>query len=237
MPNRTKHIIYCVLLFVGSLQLLAQEPIYERHFEDDFKSRYSSRKYNYEGDVEVKDELVNRDGTFSKYENETPKEREENNSTVTSFGNDFLTWVFIIILIIAVVFIIYNVMNEGQTSLFSRGKFRKINTKEITIETIDQTDIQALIHSAEAQGDYRLAIRYYYLLVLKSLSIKNIIKYEEDKTDSDYLGEMGQHTYSTSFAKTAYLYNYVWYGEFLINQQQYGKAKNNFETFLTSLGR
>jgi len=231
----SKHIIFCLFLALCSLQLMAQEPPYERHFDDDFKSRYSSRKYNYEGDINVENELRPTDGKFSEYKDMKPKEREENNSNSVQVGGNVLTWIFVIILIIAVIYVVYNVMDEGQGGFFSRGKFRKINSQEINVNNIEETDLQALITSAEDQGDFRLAVRYQYLMVLKTLSVKNAIKYEDDKTDSDYLNEIGLKPYSSSFAKTAYLYNYVWYGEFLLNQQQYGKAKNSFETFLKSV--
>ena len=220
---------------MSSLSLFAQEPEYNRSFDEDFKSRYEGRKYNYEGDAEVKRELTLNDGEFAEYENTTPREREENNSTFGGFTGGLLNWVFIIILVLAVVFVMYNIMSDGETGLFSRKKFRKIQTKEINGSNIEETDIESLISSAEKEQDFRLAVRYYYLLVLKTLSLKNVIKYEDDKTDTDYLNEIGTQTYNNSFAKTAYLYNYVWYGEFPLNQQQYGKAKNSFENLLKTV--
>lgn len=234
MPSFFRHIILIVLI-LGAFSVNAQEPVYERHFDDDFKSRYSNGKYDYDGDVEVKNELETTDGKFSEYENITPKEKEENNSTINTVGGNLLTWIFIIILIIAVVYVLYSVMNEGQSGLFTKGKSKKIESPEINVNTIAETDLLALISSAEEQGDFRLAVRFLYLLVLKTLTIKNVIKYEDDKTDSDYLSEIGQQSYSSSFAQTAYLYNYVWYGVFLLNQQQYGKAKNSFENLLKNV--
>ena len=71
-----------------------------------------------------------------------------------------------------------------------------------------------------------------YLLVLKTLTINNHIKFEDDKTNAQYLNELKEKPFSQGFSYVSYLYNYIWYGEFSLEAAQYTKAKNNFTSLL-----
>lgn len=55
---------------------------------------------------------------------------------------------------------------------------------------VQSENIGELIASAVKDGDFRLAIRYYYLQLLRQLNQKELIKYEFQKTNSEYLNEI-----------------------------------------------
>ena len=214
---------------------LVQEPQNERVFEDGFKERYSGKKYDYEGKKAVTQSNHN-NGSGSGYSEDSPYLEEENNSNQTSLNFNPINWIFIIILIAAVLYLAYTLLNDGSSGLFnSRSQKKLANYGEITAENIEHADVQSLINDAENNNDYRLAVRYYYLLVLKTLTIKNYIKFEDDKTNADYLNEIESMKFSKGFAYTSYLYNYIWYGEFPLNTEQYKTAKGNFQDFLNQV--
>ena len=134
------------------------------------------------------------------------------------------------------VYLLYILFNEGSSGLFSsRGNNKLKNYGEITSETIDNIEVQTLIDNAERDQDFRLAIRYYYILVLKTLSLKKLIIFEDDKTNSEYLNEIAHLKFSNHFAYTSYLYNYIWYGEFPLSTDQYNIAKQSFNTLLNDV--
>lgn len=219
-------VLCCFWLQVSDAQ---NEP--KRVFDEDFKERYNNEKFNYEG-KEVVRYTRRGSGEFEEFENKKTEIDEENNEE--EFTGDvprfqFLNWIFVIALILAVIYLAYILINEGGTSLFSSKKNTEITTHEdFSVENIEQTDIESLITSAEKNGDYRLAIRFYHILVLKRLSLKNFIKLEEDKTNEEYFYEVKQQGFSNDFKFTSYLYDYIWYGEFPINLKQYQTAKENF---------
>ena len=205
-----------------------QQPQTERHFNDGFKDSYSGRKYNYEG-KEAVGSKSSKKGKSSKYSENKPYVKEENATDNFSFNFNAFNWLFIIILIIAVIFLAYTLLNDGRSSLFSSRKDEKINSYgEITADNIAHADIKSLIDNAEKKNDYRLAIRYYYLLVLKQLTLKNLITYADDKTNADYINAMTSQKFSKDFAYTSYIYNYTWYGEFSLDVKQYELAKSSF---------
>lgn len=209
-----------------------QEPEQIRQFDDHFKDRYSGRKYNYEG-KKIVTETPGGSGKYEDYENIKPNIEEQNDSDSFNINLSPLNWLFYGALAFAVLYLVYILFNEGGSGLFSTKQHKKINSyDEITAENIENTDINFLIKNAESSNNYRLAIRYYYLLVLKNLSLKNYIKFEDDKTNAEYLNEINDKPFSSKFAYTSYLYNYIWYGEFPLNTDQYNKAKSNFTTLL-----
>ncbi|MFD1163430.1 hypothetical protein [Hwangdonia seohaensis] len=234
--NRLYIIIFLLLSVTSSQSVFGvstvQEPEYIRKFDDDFKARYSSRKYNYEG-REIVNQTPSGSGKYEDYKNGKPTQKDENNADGFSINLGPFAWLFYLALAVAVIYLVYVLLNEGGTGLFSTKQNRKLtHYEDITAENIENADIDTLILNAEKDHDFRLAIRYYYLLVLKTLSIKNHIKFEDDKTNAEYLNEISEKPFSKKFAYASYLYNYIWYGEFPLNTDEYNKAKHNFTTLL-----
>ena len=95
-------------------------------------------------------------------------------------------------------------------------------------ELIKNEDLSLLIQDAIAQKNYRLAIRYYYLLVLQKLSKHNIIDWQQQKTNEDYIKEIQSNKLKDKFATSTYLYDFVWYGNFEINELEFSKAQIEF---------
>jgi len=234
------HIIVFILFVFANPQSVFsvtafEEPEQIREFEKDFKDRYSSRKYNYEG-KEIEGQTQSGSGKYEDFKNGKPAQKEENNSDSFSINLGPFVWLFYLALAVAVIYLVYILLNEGAGGLFSTKQNRKLNNYEdITAENIENADINTLIQNAEKDNDFRLAIRYYYLLVLKTLSIKNFIKFEDDKTNAEYLNELNETPFNKKFAYASYLYNYIWYGEFPLNTNDYNKAKSNFVTLLNQV--
>ena len=212
-----------------------QTPESIRTFDADFKERYDSNKFNYEG-IEIVTETPSGSGKYEDYKKAEDLRKERNNSDSLSINLGPLSWLFYIAIAFAVLYLVYILLNEGGTGLFTSNRNKAINTyEEITAENIENADIHTFIKNAENDNDYRLAIRYYYLLVLKTLSLKDHIKFEDDKTNNEYLIEVSDKPFSKDFAYTSYLYNYIWYGEFPLNTAKYNKAKSNFSNFLNQV--
>jgi len=89
-------------------------------------------------------------------------------------------------------------------------------------------DINALIIEAIKQQNYRLAIRYYYLLSLKKLSQSHIISWQQQKTNEDYISEIEATNLRADFTNITRIYDYVWYGEFDIDALKFEMLKSQF---------
>ena len=139
------------------------------------------------------------------------------------------------ILIGFVVYMIVRVIlkKEGMWILGRSGK--KIAGTDITTENIHELDFSKLTEETKRDGNYRLAVRYYYLWVLKKLSNREIIDWHWDKTNSDYLYEIKDNVLRKDFEYLSYLYDHSWYGEFPIDSDAFAKAEKAFLKTLNTL--
>ncbi len=117
-------------------------------------------------------------------------------------------------------------LNPGARLLKSKEKPDVFFTEEE--EIIKSKNIKKLIDKALKNNDYRLAVRYYYLLILRNLTDAELIEYEFDKTNTDYFSEITSEAINKNFQKATVLYDYIWYGNFEVTENDYLKAQNTF---------
>lgn len=119
-------------------------------------------------------------------------------------------------------------IGENVSAIFKKNSsgIIDINLSEDHIELVD---LDALLHTALAEKDFRLAIRYRYLKALKILSQKGIINWHFEKTNWDYLKEISMPSVKSHFKEVSYIYDYIWYGEQYIDEEIYGAAEARFQ--------
>lgn len=115
------------------------------------------------------------------------------------------------------------------------GLFRKknkdlqnITEDELVTEDIFAINYQKEIDKAEANGNYRLAIRLMFLRLLKVMAEKNIIQYKQDRTNLDYLLQLHPTGYYNNFFRITRNYEYSWYGKFEVGEDAYRIIRNDF---------
>jgi hypothetical protein len=149
-----------------------------------------------------------------------------------SFIVSILPYLIILSIIVFIVWLFYR-LNPGAKILKSQDAPDVFFTEEE--EIIKTKDIQKLIEQALENQDYRLAVRYSYLLILKRLSNAHVIEYEFDKTNSDYIAEITSENINDQFKKVTTLYDYIWYGSFSVTQADYQIAQKTFNRLKTQI--
>lgn len=137
----------------------------------------------------------------------------------------FFPYVILIGVIAFVIWLFYK-LNPGARILKTRDIPEVFFSEEE--EIINAKDIKNLIHKAFVEQNYRLAIRYYYLLILKKLGDAKLIEYEFDKTNTDYISEIKTETIYKDFKKATTIYDYIWYGNFSLSEEDYKIAEITF---------
>ncbi|UII80210.1 hypothetical protein [Flagellimonas sp. CMM7] len=127
-------------------------------------------------------------------------------------------------------------INEKFNSIFSK-KAKAIIDIDLSEQHIEIIDLDALMNAALKNKDYRLAVRYQYLKILKLLSQKEIIEWHFDKTNADYEQEISGSKLKKDFKKVSYLYEYIWYGEQIINETDYTNASFRFTQLNNSISQ
>lgn len=149
----------------------------------------------------------------------------------------FLKVFYILIFIAVVYFIVRAIMNREGQWIFRKPSDRKIIAARDIENNIHATDFHQLVSDAVSGQHYREAVRYYYLWLLKELSGRELIDYDAEKTNSDYLRELENHRLQKDFRYASYLYNYIWYGEFDIDRTQYDNAARAFSALINSVNQ
>lgn len=149
------------------------------------------------------------------------------NNTITS---GVVGWIFVIILIIIVIAIIIKLAGINLKVILGK---KKIDAPDIDIYTEDvhQMSFDTLIASALKSKDYRLAVRFLYLKNLKLLSEKSIIKWQANKTNYNYQSEIANDILRSKFLDTTLIFDYVWYGEFTLDESKFFHIQNHMDEF------
>ncbi len=142
-----------------------------------------------------------------------------------SFLVHVLPYLFIFGILAFVIWLLYK-LNPGATFFKSKEKPGVFFSEEE--EIIKSKNIKKLIEKALANKDYRLAVRYYYLFILKKLTDAELINYEFDKTNSEYFAEIASEKINSGFRKVTTLYDYIWYGSFAVTEEDFLKAQKTF---------
>ena len=118
--------------------------------------------------------------------------------------------------------------------LFEKQKAPQVMLTEDE-DIIQNQNIQELIDQALKEHNYRLAIRYHYLSVLKKLSDTEYIYWEAQKTNTDYLKEITDDSVKSQFRNITRLYDFIWYGSFDINEKSFHQAQQKFTSITNSI--
>ena len=153
-------------------------------------------------------------------------------SSLWSFVIHVLPYIILFVFVAFIIWLFYK-LNPGAKLMKSKDKPDVFFTEEE--EIIKTRDIQKLIDKALLKQNYRLAVRYYYLLILKRLTDAELIEYEFDKTNSDYFTEITSETLNSAFRKATNIYDYIWYGNFTVIEADFNKAQTIFNSLERSI--
>ncbi|WP_297332372.1 DUF4129 domain-containing protein [Flavobacterium sp.] len=203
-----------------------------RSFNDDFKDTYSDGEFRYETKTRAKSAWDRFWEAVGKFLRDLFGAGEEGaNSGIMSYLGYLLAGG---IVLFAVYMIVKAVLNKESGWIFGRSA-KNIATHDLTEEDIRQMDFPSLIEETRQSANYRLAIRYYYLWLLKKMSVKEIINWHWDKTNSEYAYEIKDSSLRKEFEYLSYLYDYSWYGEFPIDETAFIKAEKAFRKTINTI--
>lgn len=185
-----------------------------------------------------------RDDHSLQYEEEGAKPREINNGAWAAFMSRsaglmvVLFWIFVGLMAILLIWAIYKYISGSDFSfLRSSGTRKKAMKPEDAAKEEEEVivDFEASARKAIAEGNFRQAVRYLYLQTLEQLQQKQLIAVATDKTNADYLREMRSTNWYKPFSMLTLAYEYVWYGQTTINNQQFDDLYGRFTAFKNEL--
>ena len=206
----------------------SENSVSEKNFKPQFQSKYKGPEFDY---TTVKP----RQSIWEKLQKRLRKIMETIFGEMDPVKSIQITELVLRILAIFIAgfvlyFLVRFLMGENGNLFFGK-KNKKIGIKTSDLhENIHEINFPETIAKFEREKDYRSAIRYQFLFVLKKLTDKKIISWNPEKTNKDYVVELKieNETLNRQFSELVYIFDNVWYGEFEINQDSYQNFKQKF---------
>ena len=169
------------------------------------------------------------------YRKEKKKSSDLNKLPAFNIGQLFNTGIIklLMFLIVGIVlfFVVYHLFFNGDKFIFKHKK-TKVNSSPASFEEVDLfNNWDKALKEAIEKKDYRLAIRVLYLQTLHILNQHHLIAYEQDKTNWDYVRQLASSHYHASFIALTSYFDYVWYGQFQLDEEDFELLQNRYKQF------
>ncbi|PTN07592.1 DUF4129 domain-containing protein [Mangrovibacterium marinum] len=233
MPDNKRHItrfvLLCILLLGIGQFCFALVPESRQtkagHFNEEKLAKFrSNRDFSYENNSPMNDSIRER---------------------IRYYIHEFLKFIFsdkgaapyiryTVLAAIIVAAIVYLTGGKYQWFLAKESNV-KAGIVALPQDDITQIDLESLANRASQNKDYRLSIRYHYLHLLSLLNEHQYIDWHKDKTNTDYLHEIKPPDIKAQFKQNTVVFDYVWYGQFQVNDQQFYAIRESFRKLTESL--
>ena len=125
--------------------------------------------------------------------------------------------------------------------VMGRGSTRVKGDNQDIIMTGDEipheSDLEKWLKQALKQNNYKLVVRIYFLMIIKELENKKLIRWENEKTNRDYLHELDGSQYQSDFMAVAMNYDRVWYGDKPYPEEALRSISHDFKIFRDTLSK
>lgn len=98
-------------------------------------------------------------------------------------------------------------------------------------EDLPEAKLEDFLQRAIDNQEYSLAVRLYYLVLLQGLVHKKLVAWQKDKTNNQYIQELGGTPLQTDFRKVTLLFERVWYGDQQIGESAFEAMAPQFQAF------
>lgn len=144
--------------------------------------------------------------------------------------NKGFQWTLFLLVIAVIVYGIFLLAKENNFSWFSRRR-EQPSQEEPDSLLKGPLDYDETIRKYQAEGNYRVAVRYLFLRLIHSAADKNIIQLRDSTTNTEIGRAFGHHPLALQYRYLATAYEYIYFGDFNLNKEKFDSLKMRFEIF------
>jgi hypothetical protein len=144
--------------------------------------------------------------------------------------------IFLYIILFAILgIIIYYLIRLALTP--GNKKIKSVDEIDLSIhdEPGIESDLEKLLSEALSAKNYKAAIRIYYLLGLRTLSEQNLITPAREKTNFEYLAELGNHPAFSLFREMTVAFERSWFGEGVTDESSLSDYAGKYDRLKSSV--
>jgi hypothetical protein len=147
-------------------------------------------------------------------------------------GSGVKTFIYIL-LGVGLVLLIYRLIVVNN--LLTTSTRRDEAAAEEEMADIDDNNLDGKIQAAIQEKNYRPAVRLMYIKALRALNEKGWIRYHAQSTNYEYVNQVQPYGVGNEFRFITHVYEYVWYGEFILSDAQFSQVQQNFQHFFNTI--
>ncbi|MEH0156876.1 hypothetical protein V6R21_22295 [Limibacter armeniacum] len=143
-----------------------------------------------------------------------------------------LFWLIIIGLVIWGLYLLFKSQISFMFYSQKKGNFSRTILGEEVISNIPLSDQW---QDAFSRQDYKEAVRLRYVMAIENLQEKKLVNLNRIKQHSDILRKIEGKQVHDPFDRLGYFFQYVWYGNFNIEEHLYEQVEQSFQQFEQAL--
>jgi hypothetical protein len=195
--------------------------------------KFESNEYDYY------EKEYNEDG-YNDYQQSKPSEsiiskiKPQKIAKPTSGEAYFMQILLLVVGAILIAFLIYyfflrfNVDEKGA---------KIISEQDIPPMEIPKSELERRLEKALKEGNFKEAVRIYFIFIIKDLSEKKWISWEKDKTNFFYILEMRKRPQYNLFNDSVFIFEWVWYGNYQVTEENYKNWEKTFKKLLSEINK
>ena len=168
-----------------------------------------------------------------KAEEKIEQKKKSDNKIMPTFSQSLLSiiaWSIIIILIVGLlIYLIWKLIKSNVNYISETESDNIIRKVE---ENLILANLDSLIAKAIQAGNFELAIKLNYFRVLKSLVLKELIKYKKSKSNKEYLYEVFETPYYKNLRTLNNSFDRLRYSRIAISENEYNLFSSECSTFI-----
>lgn len=138
--------------------------------------------------------------------------------------------------VFAALILFINQLSKGELrNAMMRRRNRTLLNLNFKTSIEQSSNLDELINKAIQKKNYGIAVRYLYQKSIQLLREGELINWKPDKTNHDFLFELGAHPAADLFDRLTYFYEYVDYGDFEVDEPRFITIQSVFSKFTEAL--
>lgn len=180
--------------------------------------------------------IEERDRTDRDHDNDSGSSSRSSGGSPVFQGIQGMGMVFVIIAGVVILGLIIFIIANSKSNPTLAAQNVEIEKIENIEESIHEVNLDDLFGRFVAGGDYNLALRMSFLMIIKTLSEQKLIRWEKQKTNWEYHGELSDYDLKYGFGSMINVFERMWYGEQVITEPEFHQIESEFNQFKSRLG-
>jgi len=150
------------------------------------------------------------------------------------FGSRSFQWLIFILISGVLLYGIVQLARENNFKWLVRKKdFDHTEIRELKEEKA--IDFNKAVRTCQEEGNYRLAVRYMYLKLIRDLKENGSVTIRDSSTNAEIALALREHPNANEFRYLATAYEYIFYGDFVPQEPFFIRLKEKFDDFQLNL--